>query len=390
MWAVLVLGACAAPGERAPVEDRGRDRPPCGDGSATAADREPRSGEAKGAQSSSGERRIVPRTRVWPRLLPARLLPDHSPWADHFVTYTVTPIDEEMARLRRAGFLASPPERTVRNDPGLRNGFVYVGPEYLEFCWVEREEEFRAAAREEPFYWVLRDQHRPYAIGFRVKDAAALHAKLEQRGYAMPDLLQAREDEAGGADPPRFAFGLFPADAHPGIHAFYLSDRELEEPRPLHVGENGVFLIVGVLFVSVEPRARVGAFADLLLDEGGSRDPWGFLHGPHAYLWISPRGFRQLSGESWPASPADYHELAAVIAITTDLDRTERFFERAELPYRRARMSLPLFGEHEGIFLHPNVREGFPMIVFEGDYTEWSRWRSAVSGAELELHERIP
>jgi len=47
---------------------------------------------------------------------------------DHFITYTSAGnIDDYLKEYATQGFL--PEDRTVRHDPGLRNGFIPFGPE---------------------------------------------------------------------------------------------------------------------------------------------------------------------------------------------------------------------------------------------------------------------
>src|SRR5574337_1174583 len=91
--------------------------------------------------------------------------------ADHFSTYIRTShIDSYLAEYRNAGFSVA--EQTVRHDPGLRNGFVLLGPEYLEFSWVEDEAAF---AQGHPAHAMLRQALRPWSIGLVTDDAQALH-----------------------------------------------------------------------------------------------------------------------------------------------------------------------------------------------------------------------
>ena len=57
---------------------------------------------------------------------------------DHLITFTsATSIDDHLKEYVAQGFV--PHAQTVRHEPGLRNGFVSLGPDYLEFWWVEDE-----------------------------------------------------------------------------------------------------------------------------------------------------------------------------------------------------------------------------------------------------------
>jgi hypothetical protein len=62
---------------------------------------------------------------------------------DHFITYIDAPsIEGYLEEYRAAGFIAN--DDTTRHDPGLRNGFLLIGREYVELCWVEDEDLFSA------------------------------------------------------------------------------------------------------------------------------------------------------------------------------------------------------------------------------------------------------
>lgn len=67
----------------------------------------------------------------------------------------------------------------MRHDPGLRNGFITIGPEYLEFLWVEDEALFAAAPQEER---ELRTPPRPFGIGIEAADVAAVRDAWVARG----------------------------------------------------------------------------------------------------------------------------------------------------------------------------------------------------------------
>ena len=82
---------------------------------------------------------------------------------DHVITSTnIASIDVHLDDYRKAGFL--PVEYTVRLDPGLRNGFIAIGPEYVEFAWVENADEFNRAAVANPILAALRAIPRPFVF----------------------------------------------------------------------------------------------------------------------------------------------------------------------------------------------------------------------------------
>jgi hypothetical protein len=53
-------------------------------------------------------------------------------WFDHLFTFAnTTKIDDHLSEYVAQGFLTH--DQTVRHPPGLHNGFVSLGPDYLEF-----------------------------------------------------------------------------------------------------------------------------------------------------------------------------------------------------------------------------------------------------------------
>ena len=54
---------------------------------------------------------------------------------DHFITFTsAINIDDYLEEYAAQGFV--PEEKTVRHDPGLRNGFIFIGPEYGDLTTI--------------------------------------------------------------------------------------------------------------------------------------------------------------------------------------------------------------------------------------------------------------
>lgn len=313
--------------------------------------------------------------------------------ADHFITYTDGPIDFLMAKLRRAGFVVSPPELTVRHAPGLRNGFVYIGPEYLEYCWVEREEEFEARAAEDAYYRTLRESKRPYGIGLQVADPETFRTALLDEGFVMPEVIFAKPQDAAENAPAAWGYGMFPEGATPGAHSFYLSYLSDDDSRNRNwfVGENAIFQIAGVVLVTEEPRARARAWAKLLRPSGArGAIPERVVHGPHAYVWVTPEEWESMTATEYPRPKADFHELTAVVALTFDLERTVRYFDSAELPYQRGEVGLPGFGRHEAVVLYPDPRTGFSMVIYEADVEAWLDWREQKTGTSHRIAHEVP
>ena len=112
---------------------------------------------------------------------------------DHLMTYTNAPsLDEVLEGYRRAGFI--PMDSTSRHEPGFLNGFVPIGPEYLEICWVEDEEAFR---RGDPLGHELLEDPRVCGIAFTCGDLRALRDAWTARGIPMPEPWSASEPGSG-------------------------------------------------------------------------------------------------------------------------------------------------------------------------------------------------
>lgn len=97
---------------------------------------------------------------------------------DHFITYaSADNIDDYIQEYAAQGFI--PDEQTVRHEPGLRNRFIFLGVEYIEFCWVEDEELFTKGDDAEKSF---RSAARPFGIGMVAEDIQAIHDDWTKRG----------------------------------------------------------------------------------------------------------------------------------------------------------------------------------------------------------------
>src|SRR6478672_2574200 len=91
---------------------------------------------------------------------------------EHFITSSHAPtIEAHLDLYRQAGFL--PETNTVRHNPGLRNGFISFGPEYLELAWVEDQSLFAAGEGGIPGVQPYHNAMRPWGIGLESPDVVA-------------------------------------------------------------------------------------------------------------------------------------------------------------------------------------------------------------------------
>jgi len=308
--------------------------------------------------------------------------------ADHFIAFTDTPIETLLDRFGRAGFAVASPDQTVRVPPGLRNGFVFIGPDYLEFCWVEREEEFAEGVARDRGLRRIREGQRPYGIAFRTEDAARFREGLLRRGFDVPDVVVARPSDAPEDAPSAWAFGALPPASTPGAHAFYMAylAGAGERPRVFDVGRNGIFLVVGAVFVAERPDLRTRAWARLFGEDSLLVENRGFALGPHTFVWVTPSEWERIAGRPYPVG-GPFHEIAAVVVRSEDCARTEEALIAGGIPVVRRHLALPGFDSEPGLVVFPEVAGGFPMIVLPGEREPWMRWREAFEREAIDSRE---
>ena len=300
---------------------------------------------------------------------------------DHFMTYTSAPdIDGYLKEYAAQGFL--PREKTVRHNPGLRNGFVFIGPEYLEFCWVEDEALFAEAEAEKK---LLRATPRPCAIGMIAGDVQAVHDDWMARGYSIPQVSSTAPRDAPADAPPAWSFQEIPSELLPGAWSFALTYhmRPKDEATQIRIGPNTIYAISGVTFVSSEPEARATNWRDLLapeeaVDESGN----GFQVwiGPHRAMWVAPEEYQAAYGLDWTPFPYPVGELAILHLLASDLRVVKTMTEEA------GRRTCPvLVGGEEELLIAPDARDGLVFAVRQRPIEMWLRERTGRTGERLEL-----
>jgi Glyoxalase-like domain len=246
---------------------------------------------------------------------------------DHFITYTAaSSIDAYMAEYAAQGFIIH--DETVRHSPGLRNGFVIFGPEYLEFCWVEDSAAFATADAEEHAF---RAAQRPYGIGIFNRDVQALHNEWVARGYDVPPITSRAADAAPDA-PLAWSFLTIPRQLLPGCHcfAFTYHGATANNPWDVRVGPNTIYAIAGPTFVAPDPHAHATCWRNLLApqaalseSETGSSIQIGSQHA----IWVSPAMYQSLTGWPWVAASHACGELALIRLWAHDLAQARHYLE---------------------------------------------------------------
>lgn len=307
---------------------------------------------------------------------------------DHFITVAdADNIDTYLQQYRDAGFLVA--EQTVKHEPGLRNGFVRFGPEYLEFIWVEDEGLFEAGADNATFPQMreLRAGKRPFAIGLESDDIPALHDELAARGYAWPEVTQGRARGAAPDSPPAWSFQTVPPDAVPGVFLFALTyhSRQKDAPRKVQVAPNTTYAISGITFATDEAQARATAWRDMFtpIEEiaGGEDGIYSLTISPHTLTWMPPEEYQDQYGLSYKASPHPFGEIAVIHLLAHDLDKAEETIGAAR---QITRLPDKLTGV-DTLFVPPDERDGFTLAITQCSVEEWLRERVGVTGEKLEL-----
>jgi hypothetical protein len=260
-------------------------------------------------------------------------------------------------KYRTMGFLVS--DRTVRHDPGLRNGFVFFGSQYIEFCWVEDEALFSKC---EPDQAVMRRAHRPCAIGLVSDDIQATHDDWLARDHDLPQVFSKAERGANNV-PPRWSYQEIPEALLPGAWCFALTYHARRSPET--IAPNSTYAVAGATFVSPSAKEHAAAWRDLLAPAAsidGSDDAYQVRIGPHIARWMEPRQYQRRYGRSFEPAPHRFGELAILHVLATDLRRVHSALVgcgREFIPID------PTSNDEPGLFVPPDAQDGFSFVVTE-------------------------
>jgi hypothetical protein len=303
---------------------------------------------------------------------------------DHVLTYAEAPsIDRHLDAYRAAGFQVA--EQTARHGGGLRNGFVVLGPEYLELVWVEDEVRFAAGHPRMPEITrpELRAARRPFGIGMVSPDVSALHEAWVAGGHALPPVFTEVPPGVPPGTPPALSIQPIPPELLPGALCFALTYHFEAKSDRVVIPPNGVYGLSGVTFVSAAPDERVSRWRDLL--SPGARlaaDRPGFALGPHRLRWLTPAQLADELGRAWQTARHAYGEVAVLDVLAEGLDRAEARIRSAGLPIERVR-STPR--EEPTLLFGPGPRDGYVLAIREYPARRWAAERAAVTGEGLSV-----
>lgn len=271
-------------------------------------------------------------------------------------------LEGHLALYKKAGFIVNP--KTVRHPPGTRNGFVYIGSEYIEFLWVENKKEFKNAQKALPWLEQFKKHPAPYGYGFESPDVQKFHASLVRRGFKIPDVSSRGPADAKEGDAPWWSFQYFSKKFVPGVLPFVLTyekRRGAKEPRKIHTGKNKISALTGVTFVSKSPSAEAKRWQTIFAPATKvtvKNDVSVLKLDSHVCEWMTSATFKKIYGiaPSMPPSGkfASMRKTALLHLLSENLTVTAKYLKHAGWKVLETEKSL---------YVVPQKSDGFTFLV---------------------------
>lgn len=290
-------------------------------------------------------------------------------------------LESHLRLYAKEGFVVG--KKTVRHPPGTRNGFFYIGPEYLEFLRVEDQKAYRKGKSNH--HDTFRTNPGPFGFGFDAPQIGEFHKELIRKGIKAPRLFSRGPSDAKENDEPWWTFQLFPSRALPGIYPFALryESHDYSAPRHAYIGKNGIFAISGVTLVSKTPLRDAKKWAkvfDLKVTRDGGQMSAYF--GPHKLSWLRKALFRKMYGkEAFIPSSGSFAHLRKVALLhlySEDLKRTRRYMKKTGRKVREVSV--------EGkscLYIHPHAADGYSFLVSEKSLSLWKKERQKMQRIKI-------
>jgi len=300
---------------------------------------------------------------------------------DHLITYTnASDIDDYLKEYEKQGFI--PHEKTVRHEPGLRNGFISIGPEYLEFCWVENEELFATADAVEKLF---RSIPHPFGLGIISDDVHDVHNDWTARGYTVPEIWSNSPRDITPDAPPMWSFQEIPNGLLTGIFSFVMTyhTRPKGAVKNIKIPPNTIYAISGVSFVTKEPESQATSWRDLLAPNEQINQTENAFHvqiGPHMVMWMTPEYYQLSYGSKWVPSSHSFGELAFIHLFASDLH-----FAKTMIKQSGRQTFLVKAREVEELLVAPDGQDGFTFIIQQQPVDTWLHERMKRTGEKLKL-----
>lgn len=280
-------------------------------------------------------------------------------------------IDNYLKLYKQAGFVIG--KNTVRHEPGLRNGFVYFGSEYIEFEWVENARVFRKNAKLYQKFFLKHPS--PFGVAFESRNVEALHKYLVYRNYKMP---QTRSKGPRDADESVkwWSFQDIPRKYLPGVWSFaltYETRRNQKNLRQVSIGDNTIFAVRGLIMVTSAPKQRAERWKNFLspqcLVKKISPDNYRFDVGPYTLEWMTPEVYEKLFGirKMFKDKFKEFQEIGLVNVLAEDLGIAEKYL-------KRYRFKVKKIGNK--ILILPKESDGFTFLVTQYKLAVWIKERN--------------
>lgn len=295
-------------------------------------------------------------------------------------------LEDHLRKYRDCGFFVS--SQTVRHPPGLRNGFVYIGYEYIEFEWVEDRITFNKGKT--PYLAAFRKHPWPFGFGFEEPLIEEFHTKAKASGFKIPEMYSRGPSDSQKGRKSRWTFQDVPAKLVPGVVPFVLryETRDYRKGRKAYCGPNGIFAISALTFVCKNPKRDAsrwhsffGPGSSLNVEKGIAR----FTLGAHELEWMTASRYADIYKHA-SLVPSDVglsirRTVALLHVLSENLDETERALVRGGRNVTRADVS----GE-KVLIVSPLKNDGFSFLVRRGSLSSWRRDRRALGQMTVVAH----
>ncbi len=287
-------------------------------------------------------------------------------------------LEDHLEAYMKAGFVVSP--QTVRHPPGLRNGFAYIGCEYIEFEWVENVRKYKKGKK--AYHDVFRKHPAPFGFGFEEPNIEAFHERLEKNGIKIPKIYSRGPSDAKKGDAPWWSFQDLAAKLLPGVFPFVLryEKRDYTKGRNAYCGPNKIFALSGVTFVTKTPQKDAVAWCEILSPRAKPHKVDGSIQvpiGPHRMEWLTAKAFEKKYGRKPYMPPsgrfASLRKTGLLHVLSDDLETTRKVLSRAG----RTVTEVEVDGQH-CLYVEPIKSDGFTFLIREYSLAKWKKERATL------------
>ena len=291
---------------------------------------------------------------------------------DHYIVGARRSLRDILDAYAEIGFITSPFEATVRHQPGLRTGFLYLSPtnggDYIEFLTVEDRKIFEAAEAHDDHQWS--EEPCAQGVGIRMQNAPLIHKKLADQGTSVKPVWSKRPEGAADDTPLRWSFVNLETPQS-GLGCFYV---EYLIPRPVTEqgilqGTNGIYAMGGLLVDCASPNELRQLLDHDLPQSLITVHDQQLRFGCHDILALPFKDFIAKASSHDASRSMRHHpdlRLYGALLYTDSLTKTEASLRGKWKPY--------VYRENE-IFLLPTEFEGLAALIREKPIAEWQAER---------------